>query len=50
MVHADQDGFFDAHVKGELQCQVGDRRPFPDTAADVTRKARTGVGSVNKRG
>ena len=48
MVHADQDDLLDAHVKSQLKCNVGDSCTFPNTPADIGRKAWTSIRCVKE--
>lgn len=48
VVNADEDGFLDAHVKGELQREVGDCGSFPHPPAHIIRESRSCVGGVDE--
>ena len=50
MVHADQDGFFDAHVIGKLQCQICNCGAFPDLSTHIATETGTGVRCINESG
>ncbi len=48
MIHTDQNGLFNAHVKRKLKCDIRDRCPFPNTSAHIMGKTRAGIGGKKK--